>query len=86
MLRDTFALYVHKNLDPTTKSCIYSSIVCPKQEKLAHFGGDLAFIVTEPSIFQWSRLRFKVQVLELSEIIILESCMVAGHYGLIYGA
>lgn len=47
---------------------------------------DLDFFVTEPSIFQQSRLRLDVQALELSEIIIPESCMVAGHYGLIYGA
>lgn len=75
-----------QNLDPTTKPYTYSSNVCPNQKKLACFFRDHDFFVTEPSIFQRSRLRLKVQVLELSEIIILESCMVAGHYGLIYGA
>lgn len=75
-----------QNLDLTTKPYSYSTTVCPNQKKLTCFSGDLDFFVTQSSIFQWSRFRLKVQVLELSEIIILESCMVAGHYGLIYGA
>jgi len=86
MLGDTFALHVRSKFGSYHRTPDLFFNCVSKPTKVSMLFLDPGFIITEPSMSYWNRLRLKVQVLELSGIITIESCMVAGHYGLVYGA